>query len=90
VSNGWIYSGATRKQTFTADADNTYLDEELLTMGAVARFKKSIGADWQADEVQFMRELAKRKGADVPQGRVQMAETSDDVNAYGFFVERTA
>ena len=90
VSNGWIYSGSTRKQAFTADADNVYLDEELLTMGAVARFKKSIGADWQADEVQFMRELAKRKAADVPQGRVQMAETSDDVNAYGFFVERTA
>ena len=90
VSNAWIYSGSTRKKDFTADSDEIYLDEELVTMGAVARFKKSIGADWQADEVQFMRELEKRKGADTPQGRIQMAEASDDVNAFGFFVERTA
>lgn len=87
VSNRFAYAGSERKAGFTADSDETYLDEELVKLGTIARFKRSIGADWQGDELAFRQELAKRKAADVPQGMVQMAEASVDFD-YGFFVER--
>lgn len=90
VSKKWIYDTGARKAAFTADSDETYLDEELLKLGTIARFKRSIGAQgWETDEADFRRQLHARKCDDTPAGTRSMVEAGAEPNL-GFYVERTA
>ena len=65
VSKNWTAdSGSTAQQKFAADSDTSVLDEELLTLGLVWRFKKAKGMDWQGDFQDYRQEVLSAKARD--------------------------
>ena len=65
ISKYWTQDAAsTAQQKFAADDDTSLLDEELLTLGLVWRFKKSKGLDWQPDFVEYKDQVAQAKARD--------------------------
>lgn len=65
ISKNWTEStGGTAQQKFAADTDTSVLDEELLTLGLVWRFKKAKGMEWQDDFADYRNEVNKAKARD--------------------------
>jgi len=65
ISKNWTAdSGSTAQQKFAVDSDTSVLDEELLTLGLVWRFKKAKGMDWQADFQDYKQEVQSAKARD--------------------------
>lgn len=65
VSKYWATdSGGTAKANFSADSDLTLLDEEIITLGVIYRFKRSKGLDWVGDFQEYQSELSAVKGYD--------------------------
>lgn len=65
VSSYWTEdSGSTAQGKFAADDDTGILDEELLTLGLIWRFKKAKGLDWQADYADYKNEVSQAKARD--------------------------
>jgi len=66
VSKNWTAdSGSTAQQKFAADSDTSVLDEELLTLGLVWRFKKAKNLpDWQIDFQDYQNEVRQAKARD--------------------------
>ena len=46
-------NGVTSKKKFTLDTDTWRLDDDLLTMDVIWRYKKLLGLDWQVDLTEF-------------------------------------
>ena len=62
VSKYWTQSSSSvAQQKFAADTDTSLLDEELLTLGLIWRFRKAKGLDFQADLAEYMSEVKKAK-----------------------------
>lgn len=53
-----------RKRYFDADADETLLDEELLILGGVYKFKQEMGYDYADAQADYEQCLARLKAAD--------------------------
>jgi hypothetical protein len=65
VSSYWAQSSASvAKAQFTSDDDTSYLDEELITLGVIWRFKAAKGLDYGEDFATYERALATAKGED--------------------------
>ena len=65
VSSYWAEtSGGTAKENFTLDADVGILDEELLTLGLIWRFKKAKGLEWQSDYLDYKNHVSQAKARD--------------------------
>lgn len=65
VSKNWALSSASQpKASFTSDDDTSYLDEELLTLGLMWRWKQSKGFDYGEDMETYERALAVAMGED--------------------------
>lgn len=65
VSKNWTLSaGASAQQKFAVDSDTSVLDEELLTLGLVWRFKKAKGMDWTVDYQDYKQEVLNAKARD--------------------------
>jgi hypothetical protein len=65
VSKFWALSSASvAKATFTSDDDTTYLDEELLKLDLVWRFKQAKGLDYAEDMATFERAKMALFGSD--------------------------
>ncbi len=65
ISSYWTEdSGSTAQGKFAADDDTSVLDEELLTLGLIWRFKKAKGLDWQSDYLDYKNEVSKEKARD--------------------------
>lgn len=51
-------NNTTRKTEFTADDDVSVLDEELITLGVIWRFKKAKGLDYEVDAQEYTAYVA--------------------------------
>jgi len=59
ISNNYILAGSTPQATFTADTNTLKIDEPLVTLGSIWRFKGDIGQPFAADfeKYRIRREL---------------------------------
>jgi hypothetical protein len=65
ISKNWTASTlSVAQQKFAVDTDTSVLDEELLTLGLVWRFKKAKGLDWEADFADYNKEVKLAKARD--------------------------
>jgi len=65
VSKYWTEdSGSTAQQKFAADTDTSVLDEEILTLGLIWRFRKSKGLNFEADLIEYNRQVELAKAHD--------------------------
>ncbi len=65
ISLNWTQdSGSTAQQKFAADDDTSVLDEELLTLGLIWRFRKAKGLDFQADYMEYVQQVNLAKARD--------------------------
>lgn len=65
VSSYWVEDvGSTAKGSFTVDTDTGILDEELLTLGLIWRFKKAKGLVWQEDFLDYKNEVSQARARD--------------------------
>lgn len=71
---------AATKRYFTVDTDTCSLDEELITLGVVWRYKKSKGLpDWQIDQQEYLIQRNKAIARDKGPKRINMQSTPLDI-----------
>lgn len=74
VSANWvIHPDESEGTEFTEDADTTYLDERLIRLGIVYRFKQAKGLDYGKDEDIYRREVQKLSGKDGGSGKINIS-----------------
>lgn len=56
VSKNWVVNGSTYKDRFTADDDTPLIDDELLTLELIWRWKAAIGVDYAEDMANATRQ----------------------------------
>ena len=68
VTKAWVTdsTGVTSKLTFTADTDVSLLDENLLELGLIWRWKHAKGLDYAEDFNTYMRNVDMAIASDVP------------------------
>lgn len=60
ISNKWCQSSLSVAQAaWAADTDTAKLDEELITLGVVWRFKKAKGLEWESDFLEYENQKKK-------------------------------
>lgn len=65
ISNYWAEnSGGTDQASFLADTDTSKLDDELMTIGVIWRFKKAKGLDYADDFAEFTQLFNRLKATD--------------------------
>lgn len=66
VSKFWCESSdaATQRAAWAADADTGLLDEELMTLGLIWRFRQAKGLDYAEDMATYERQVADAMGRD--------------------------
>lgn len=75
VSNGWCTAsnGTTLKTAFTVDTDLALLNQDLLTLGTIVRFKRSVGLDYSSEADEYNQALNREKSRDRPSRTLSMA-----------------
>lgn len=75
VSNAWCTAsnGTTLKTAFTLDTDLALLDQDLLTLGTIVRFKRSVGLDYSSEADEYNAMLNREKSRDRPARTLSMA-----------------
>lgn len=77
ISNKWCESaGGTRQSAWAADTDTALLDEEIMRLGLVWRFRKAKGFDYGEDFATYEKALADVFGID--SGRPAVDMTGDE------------
>lgn len=73
ISKNWCESsGGTGQTKFLADSDVAILDEELITLGLIWRFKKAKGLSFEADFFEYDRLVKEAKSRDGGARRVNL------------------
>lgn len=73
VSKYWTENASsTAQQKFAADTDTSVLDEELLTLGLIWRFRKAKGLDFQADLAEYNYQVKLAKARDGGSRKLRM------------------
>ena len=73
VSANWCEdSGGTGQSAFAADTDVGVLDEELLTLGLIWRFKRAKGLDWADDWAEYQTQVRLAKAQDGQARKLKM------------------
>jgi hypothetical protein len=79
VSKNWCESsGGTDQAAFAADEDVSFLDEELLILGVVWRFRQSKGFDYAEAFAKYEREVNQAMSRDGAKPRLYMSGTHSD------------
>ena len=74
VSKNWCRSaGGTGQSAFAADTDVGVLDEHLLTLGLIARWKQQHGFPYAEDQQRFNLQAAKRFGQETPRAKLSLS-----------------
>ena len=81
-SKNWCQSsGGTGQSAWAVDTDTGILDERLMTLGIVWRYKQARGLDWQTDYDKYMFQLQTALDKDKP--RKTISFTGDGGECYG-------
>jgi hypothetical protein len=65
----WTSSGA---EEFQSDSDTSLLDEKVMVMGLITRFRQAKGLDFQADLVKYQRRVADMIAREAPKPILSM------------------
>ncbi len=63
-SKNWVTTGSGSSDVWTADTDTAKLDESIMTMGLIWRFKAAKGFDYEEDKEKWQRRLINQMAAD--------------------------
>lgn len=74
VSKNWTLDNtSTAQQKFAADDDTSILDEELLTMGLIWRFRKAKGLDFASELAEYQSEVNRIKAQDKVSRKISLS-----------------
>lgn len=78
ISNGWCSNAAgdTLQSAWAADTDLPLVDEDLMLLGIIVRFKRSIETDYASDADEYARMLSRKKSQDRPSPTLNLASSS--------------
>ena len=81
ITNYWITdsTGVTGKSSFTADTDLVVLDETLLTLGLIWRFKAAKGFEYSEDFNKYERALLDAAARDGGKDFLNLTDTKYDI-----------
>lgn len=71
-SKNWATNGATTYSTFTADAQTSLLDEDLLALGLKWRWKAEKGLDYAEDFATYERSVNDAMGRDITRSKLYL------------------
>lgn len=71
-------SGGTDQTAWAADTDVAVLDDDLMEMGIIWRWRKMKGYEWQSYRVDYEIAVKERISSDVPRERVNMCADGQD------------
>ncbi len=69
----WTTNGSTFSSSFTADTDTSLLDEELLSLGLLWRWRASKGFDYAEDFAEYERAVNDAFSRDVPRQIIELS-----------------
>jgi hypothetical protein len=83
VTKNWATdtTGATGKSSFTADDDVSLLDEELLTLGLMWRWKQIKGLEYAEDKIEYEDRVSQAIARDTPKVILNLAMRSYELPA---------
>jgi len=82
ISTNWsLTSGSSAQQKFAADDDTSLLDDELLTLGLIWRFRKAKGLPFETDLAEYQKEVSQAKARDGGSRKLRLG--GDSVNHLG-------
>ena len=86
VSTYWCASsGGTLQDAWAADSDVSILDRDLMTLGLIVRFKRSIGMDFTSEAQEYEDIFSRKKGQDRPSPAVSLnSHLRSDEHLIGF------
>jgi hypothetical protein len=77
LSSYWAEtSGGTAKSGFTIDTDVSRIDEEIMTLGLIWRFRRAKGLDFMDERAEYQARLSRIKAADGGSRTLSMNGTS--------------
>ena len=81
ITKAWCTdsTGATPKESFTADDDVSLLDEQIMKLGIIWRWKQGKGLDYAEDYAKYERMVAEALGRDASKPVLNMGGTFYDV-----------
>lgn len=75
VSKHWVNdTDSAGKEAYTADTDVSLIDEEIITLGTIYRYKKSKGLSWEADFMEFERQVSAARSNDAGARSINLSE----------------
>jgi hypothetical protein len=78
ISSNWTASGA---EEFQTDADTSLLDEKVMVMGLIWRFRQAKGLDFSADLEKYSRRVADMVARESPKAVLSLGPVEYDDNA---------
>lgn len=83
ASRNWVSTSAgSASDTWTNDADTPLLDDQLLTLGTIWRWKQAKGLDYAEDFAKYERRAADLMGRDAGKPTLRMDGSADDVRPF--------
>lgn len=78
ISDQWCSDsgGSTLQSEWNDDTDESLLDRDLMTLGLIVRFKRSIGLDYASEADEYAQMLSRKKGQDRPSPTLNLAHQS--------------
>lgn len=88
-STYWCQTGSTGKAAWSADADTGILNEELMTLGVIWRFRKASSMAWEPAYAVYESEVKTALGQSAPVGTYDFAGESGGARPGVYVPERS-
>lgn len=85
ISRNWVTTTASTASAWVADTDTPKVDEQLLVLGTIWRWKEAKGLSFEADFQKYQKRLTDRLGRDGGKPILSMAGAKYDIQP-GIFV----
>jgi hypothetical protein len=76
ITKNWTSGGT---DTFTDDAQTSLLDESVMVMGLIWRFRQAKGLDYSADLEKYLRRVSDFVGRETPKPMLDMGDSFNDI-----------
>jgi hypothetical protein len=77
ATKAWVTDGATTYTQFTADGQTSLLDEELLRLGLLYRWKQAKGLDYSENKVEYEDRVNQAISRDTPKAILNMSRNAN-------------
>ena len=79
ISRNWVNTGTTSSATWLLDADTPKINDQLLVMGLIWRWKAAKGLDYSEDYAKYERRVADSMARDAGKPRLNMNGAAFDI-----------